>query len=234
MDQLTFPQVSNNPVTQAHYQTIRGLSASLERAFRSNQIMQIEKASAAYKRAYAALVQEYGSAAVALNVNYYEDMRAAAGLGRARVTVPPPISREAVDQALAEVLAPGVGTTQFRAEGTAQKLVADTGKNALISAIMADDKVQRWARVASPAGCAFCRMIATRGAVYKSDATAGFEAHNKCNCTVEPVYNPKSYEPTASTRADQALYAESTRGVRGTDQPNALLNAFRRGVSAQP
>lgn len=46
---------------------------------------------------------------------------------------------------------------------------------------MAFDK---WRRVPDANACDFCLMLATRGAVYESAATAG-AGHRNCNCGVE-------------------------------------------------
>ncbi|MBQ1164427.1 hypothetical protein KBZ21_41300, partial [Streptomyces sp. A73] len=45
------------------------------------------------------------------------------------------------------------------------------------------------ARVATAAlgACAFCKMLAVRGAVYERD-TANFRAHDGCHCGVVPIF----------------------------------------------
>lgn len=43
-----------------------------------------------------------------------------------------------------------------------------------------------WRRVTA-GGCPFCRMLADRGAVYKSD-TARFASHTNCHCIAQPVF----------------------------------------------
>lgn len=56
-----------------------------------------------------------------------------------------------------------------------------------------------WARVPSGADtCAFCRMLASRGAVYTSEARAKFgksgrKYHGKCDCGVVVVRGPHDY-----------------------------------------
>lgn len=45
-----------------------------------------------------------------------------------------------------------------------------------------------WARVlAGETNCAFCAMLASRGPVYRSGLTAGFEAHDNCDCQMVMV-----------------------------------------------
>ena len=54
-----------------------------------------------------------------------------------------------------------------------------------------------WKRVASGAGCGFCRMLAAKGAVYRKD-TAYFAAHDNCTCTCAPVFKGGEVGPEAS------------------------------------
>lgn len=89
-----------------------------------------------------------------------------------------------------------------------------------------------WARV--PTGsktCAFCLMVASRGGVYKSQATAGDrrygkEYHGDCNCAVTLVRGPEdypsSYDPEALYDAYQAGRAEA-----GSGDPKKILAAIR-------
>lgn len=52
-----------------------------------------------------------------------------------------------------------------------------------------------WQRHASADACDFCRMLAGRGAVYKSsDIAAGHEYHDRCHCTAEYVKKGSSQE----------------------------------------
>ncbi|WP_162938707.1 hypothetical protein [Mycobacterium kyogaense] len=51
----------------------------------------------------------------------------------------------------------------------------------------------RWVRYASSTACGFCRMLATRGAVYSSEANA-LRAHDHCHCMAVPDRDG-SYEP---------------------------------------
>ena len=82
-------------------------------------------------------------------------------------------------------------------------------------------------RVTSGNACAFCSMLASRGAVY-SQRGASFEAHDGCSCSPEPVWDIGP-EPEEVTRL-RKLWRESTAGLSGKD----ALNAFRRALSGRP
>lgn len=229
--------VSNNPLVVRHHAAMAALNESLKRALRSPQLLRMDKTSAKYADAVAALVQEFASASASLTADYYEDVREAAGITTPyRVPAPEDLPVDRVGESLAPAKKVDPKVAQSQVESIAGLLVTSTGKSLLISAIMGDDKAKKWARVTRPGACAFCRMLATRGPVYKSDKTASFIPHpgpgkrgGVCQCTIEAVFHPESYEPTAATRADQKLYNDATAHVA----PGEQLNAFRRAIAAQ-
>lgn len=52
-----------------------------------------------------------------------------------------------------------------------------------------DPQAVGWRRVSSGRGCAFCKALAGRGAIYRK-STANFAAHSNCHCTAQPVFGP--------------------------------------------
>ncbi len=66
-----------------------------------------------------------------------------------------------------------------------------------------------WKRVTDGDGCAFCRALAARGAVYR-EATAYFAAHEDCSCTCAPVFRGEGAGP----EADVMQYMASSRKRR--------------------
>lgn len=67
------------------------------------------------------------------------------------------------------------------------RLALNGGRETLMETIKTDPAAQRWERVTSDNPCAFCEMLAGRGAVYKED-TVDFEAHDGCSCSAEPGF----------------------------------------------
>lgn len=105
--------------------------------------------------------------------------------------------------------------------GQATSLVLGGGRQTTLLAVSADREVRGYQRVTgSP--CAFCAMLASRGAVYTTD----FEAHDHCACSVEPVY-AGSRMPARSEEYLE-LWERSTAGLSGGD----AFNAFRRALEA--
>jgi len=68
-----------------------------------------------------------------------------------------------------------------------------------------------WRRVTA-GGCPFCRMLADRGAVYKSD-TARFASHTNCHCVAQPVFTTNDTGVEASV-----LQYRASRRSRSPEQ----------------
>jgi len=117
------------------------------------------------------------------------------------------------------------GRTLASLLGSTSNLVSHGGRNTLIESANADRQAIGYARVASGRrACAFCRMLASRGFVFK-ESTVSFRAHDHCACTVEIQYRTEQTLPHGSA-ADQALWNDVTAGYHGRD----AINAFRRAV----
>jgi hypothetical protein len=84
------------------------------------------------------------------------------------------------DQALAFAKAAMLGAAKRRILQASRQRILDMSK--------ADRFSQRWARVCDGRPCYFCAMLASRGAVYHSESTANFQAHDHCGCSCMPVF----------------------------------------------
>lgn len=100
------------------------------------------------------------------------------------------------------------------------------GRDTIIGSTRADRLALGWVRVVSGNPCAFCLMLASRGPVYRAE-TAGFQAHDSCSCSAEPVYSTDSAWPPGSRRA-QALW-QRAKAMDG----DTTLN-FRHLVEGRP
>lgn len=110
--------------------------------------------------------------------------------------------------------------------GAATQLVVGGGRKTLIDAIHSDPAAHGWQRVTDGSPCAFCAMVASRGIVYKGEATASFEAHGHCTCTAEPAFEGSPVLP--ANERFKAAWNEATVGLSGPD----ALNAFRRTLTS--
>ena len=97
---------------------------------------------------------------------------------------------------------PEAEAKQKAADAVAAKVVrhvADGGRAPLAAEVRTGNRgAVGYARVVDNDTCPFCAMLASRGAVYRSDAftgsndlfagDGGFKVHDGCECTLEPVY----------------------------------------------
>ena len=96
----------------------------------------------------------------------------------------------------------------------------DAGRETLVETMKADPAVGGWQRVTSGRACAFCRMLADRGAVYK-EATADFASHDHCSCSAEPVFGDvkrraRDFVPSTRQRGPDARLDTARKHLRET------------------
>jgi hypothetical protein len=180
-----------------------------------------------------------------LAVHQYTQQRVMAGVGAGFTPrpAPPPVleqvsatvdwavqplwSPDVLAQPVTEAGSTAVADVKARLAAATERLVLDAGRDTIITNVQADRKAKAWARIPEPNACSFCLMLATRGAVYRTEKSADFKSHNNCRCHVEPVFT--AYEPSARIREAEALWASSTRGKSG----DAARIAFRQAVEGR-
>ncbi|MGW7617421.1 VG15 protein [Streptomyces antimycoticus] len=207
-----------------------------------------------------ALVGEYGNASASLAADYYDAQRVAARVtGSFTVPLLDPTPdgqvdnslrwatkdlwpRDPEDPATTEAQKAPLETrleqAQRKAEAVAQKLVADQGRGTVRNAVQRDRQAVGYARAAALGACAFCKLMATRGMVFKSAASAGREAnarftgdasvvkfHDHCHCQVIPVYRGQRFQLSDKAKEWERLYREYAAPYSG-DQ----LRRFRRAI----
>lgn len=184
------------------------------------------------------LVHTFGRASGTLAVQQYAAARAEAGI-TSRFT-PTPAGTAPLEQVTRTLgwatTAPTKNSLPVTKEVTdrrllvaAERMVLDVGRQTIIDNTNRDRKAHSWARVTEPAPCAFCALLATRGAVYRSEQSADFKSHDHCRCHAEPIFT--AYEPPARVREWQALYAQATAGTRGAASLTAFRKAFDQHTS---
>lgn len=107
---------------------------------------------------------------------------------------------------------------------SATSLVLGGGRETLLGAIDADKAAKGWQRVTDSNPCAFCRMIAGRGAIFKSEDSADFQAHGHCGCSAEPLFEGSN--PLPANEQFRQEWDAATHGLSGTE----ALNAYRRSL----
>lgn len=193
-----------------------------------------------------AVIDQYARTSAALGAEFYDAQRKAAGVpGTFTVPLadPPPEEKteaslrwatkdvwerepEQATEAQQQPLAVRLEQAAKKAEQVAQKLVADTGRATVIDAVREDRRATAWARSAALGACAFCRLLAARGAVYKQD-TVGFRAHDGCHCMTIPVFVGQRFELSRHAAEWAKIYQDEAAPYSG-DQ----LRRFRRAIAA--
>lgn len=212
-----------------------------------------------FTAAVRAIIQRYGQASAAAALTYYQSERRAASVpGRPSLKLAPSPADSAIESAISWATTDLYGpVTNWsppaalqRLDEAVTQLVLNQGRATIIGAVQQDKYARAWARVTEPGACSFCLMLASRGAVYTDQRSAGkgsndlirkngkafaannmtpsaFKVHDHCRCHVEPVFGV--YEPTAAVRDAQALWNKVTKGRSGAD----ARNAFRQAVEGR-
>lgn len=152
----------------------------------------------------------------ALAADFYDDERDRAAV-RGRFTAEPIVLDrwEKVGRALAWATQPlidGDGDVPARLAEVVQIETARPYRDTITTNRHRDPEAVGWRRVAV-GGCSFCRMLADRGAVYRSE-TARFAAHTHCHCTAQPVF--KGSDPGEEAHVVQ--YVASKRRPSAKDR----------------
>ncbi|WP_167768993.1 hypothetical protein [Nocardia sp. CS682] len=98
-----------------------------------------------------------------------------------------------------------------------------------------EDGAQGWARMLTGRdNCAFCVVLASRGAVYSSreaaiEGATGEEYHTGCDCIAVAVFDRDTWPGWKDARRLDALYREATKTHRNTNG----INAVRRLLAAR-
>ncbi|MEU5259014.1 hypothetical protein [Amycolatopsis sp. NPDC021455] len=212
--------------------------------------LRLDRTAAGWVDAVLALIAGYRTQSAVISLDYYQRFRAAE-IGP-RTLDQPAILRSIPaneDTIRASLIATGpakikhdtrIGRTPEQAQqaavtavtGAATRHVQNGGRDALIAAGDTENRHIKWFRVTAANPCAFCAMLASRGPVYLSRASAlyatagapsrqpGEKYHDNCHCTVEPQLS-RTAEWPGRGREFQRLWKTIQ------NEPDAL-NAFRR------
>jgi hypothetical protein len=146
------------------------------------------------------IIQQYWSAAAADSASFYRNMRVVSGFPSTRVPTVQLPREELVKVADSQAMGtffhniktmpePEAASSAGQAlEAGSSRLALKGGRQTIAEAVHQDPLAKGWERLISPGACHFCAMLASRGAVYKSDKSASFLAHDHCHCTAQPLF----------------------------------------------
>jgi hypothetical protein len=224
----------------------------------------------AFKAAVTQEVRDHAAASGALAQRQYRRQRTAAGetstFRVALATLPSEAEiGELVDAALREAgvdlgknssAAPDTGAladAKERLAKAAEDTVFDTGVRTILGNAGRDRAARGYARIPEPEACAFCLMLATRGAVYKAERAgrrgktgdsfaasntkftdhpdalpSSIKVHDNCRCHPEPVFGV--YEAPARVREAEDTYIAASKAGGGR---KAVAIRFRQMVEGR-
>lgn len=104
---------------------------------------------------------------------------------------------------------------------SSQRLILAGARDTTMATVRDSGEIVGWRRVTDADPCAFCSMLASRGAAY-SKTTVEFHAHDGDECTAEPLYE-REVEPLAVLDL-QEKWRQATAGTSGSGS----LRAWRR------
>jgi hypothetical protein len=235
------PQAAQAGLAILVAQAIQALWPSLDLA-------NLRTALPAFKAAVAVEVQRHAQASATLATRQYRQQRVRAGVSGAftpQPADPPPVEQiaQSVDWAVqplwnsavlgepdteAEQSAgTAVAEAKARLAASSERLVLDTGRSTVIDNAQRDHQAKGWARVPEPNACSWCLMLATRGAVYRTNRRPTSSRTTTVGVTSSRCSPPTSHRP--AVRHAEALWASSTRGKSG----NAARIAFRQAVEGR-
>ena len=165
----------------------------------------------------------YADGSSALATDFYDDERDRAS-ARGRFTAEPVVLDrwEKVGRALAwapQPLVEGDGDVPARLAEVVQIETARPYRDTITTNRQRDPEAVGWQRV-SAGGCSFCRMLASRGAVYRAE-TARFASHTNCHCTARPVF--KGNDPGDEASVIQYVASKRRPSARDRARVRAYL-----------
>lgn len=189
-------------------------------------------------RTYPELLAPFTSAATQVAAAWYTSLRSNAGVvGVFKPVLAPTPPAEQLDAGVRYSLSPLFRPQEFIGSdilsllaGFTQRMIADAGRNTISGSSVADRVRVGWARIPRLGCCAFCGLLASRGAVYKSAETAGRgnEYHNHCRCVVVPKFpNGDNDYLTTTQRHFEDLYSEALSDVNGRVSFKETLKTWR-------
>lgn len=156
------------------------------------------------------LIETYGAASATLASDWYDDVRDRIGVD-GRFSAVPMDSRTGSAGLIDWALTTATTDDTFRTllAGGVQQRIANASRYTVIGSTLRDPSADGWQRVTDGDSCAFCSMLAGRGAVY-SEAGADFASHIKCGCEAVPAFGgkPRTVRP----------YTPSSRNITDADR----------------
>lgn len=184
------------------------------------------------------IVSVWGEVAGTIAADFFDEMRDQAGVrGGFSAYVPDPLNVAQVNGVVelasvppADVEELDVDAMLARLEGPTQRLIRQAQRNTLEESARRDPARARVARV--PMGdttCGFCLVLASRGYVYRSEASAGRDNryHDFCDCEQDLTWSPTPEPPDGYDPGELYGQYEAARRAAGSGDLRKVLRELR-------
>ena len=113
-----------------------------------------------------------------------------------------------------------------RVESVVERITVNQGHETVYLSGSADPGKPKFARVPVGDTCAWCRLMASRGAVFRTEATAKFRrSHAKCDCKVVPVFDGDELPYDRQALLDEYQAARREADKKSVKQITAVMRA---------
>lgn len=178
------------------------------------------------------IAQTYGDVSSTAAADFYQQSRdASVARGTYRSTLAPSQAADYVKTQLPWALnAPSSDQRLSRMQKIVDEASLQDGRNTIIRNAQRDPSRPRWARVPVGKTCAWCLMIASRGAVYRSADSAGAakKFHNHCDCQPVATWDHGNDLPPSYDEGHLYGLYDRARADAGSGDPKQIAAAFRR------
>lgn len=171
--------------------------------------------------AYPQLVNRYASVAGEVTATWYEQVRPNSGYAVAQGSVDAEQTNQLIRYGVRPLFGVGDATALSLLGGSLQRLIAGASRDTVTGNVdreRSEGKTELgFARVPRSGCCAFCALLASRGAVYTSRRTAGVvdKYHDFCRCTVAPAERGEEL-PYDLQKYRDLYYSVEYDGTKGT------------------
>lgn len=207
----------------ANSELARRVEADLAKFWSSLDLNKPERARDELLRFVPDLTTTYGDAASLVAADWYDAVRATEGAqGRFAAEQAEAFAREWVEDRVRygarHLFTDDPDQMLAFLSGAVQEYTLQPGRDTISRSAVRDPAAVGWQRHVRGSACEFCRMLAGRGAVYRSD-TVRFESHGHCHCVPVPewatgetvqVYRPPSARTAAPQQPPQAAQEAAT------------------------
>ena len=180
----------------------------------------------------AELADQYGRAASLISAEWYEELRPVRGYDPVVLAPDLDALQRNMSWAVSDLFADMADYEAAirRSAEVADMEAMEAARHTTIENARRDSLQVRYARHASASACAFCAMLASRQAVYRTEESAGIKAHRDCHCIPIPVWSGDVVEeaPYVGDWRDTYHAAVAAAKKDGQVSTKAILAHMRR------